>query len=568
MNAPYPICDEKKAGSCMITGMCGISVVFGPKDHPAHQHAKAHNIVHRGPDGTGLAFIDLPGGRVSMLVHRLAIVGGDQVQIPYLHRGSMLVAFNGEIYNWRQLRSILNCNWKTDCDVEVLAEALWKWGSGALDRIDGQFAFAAANQETGNLYLARDRAGEKSLYWTTSDDSRCMLAASEIKALDVPLVHEYCRELDLYEFDCQSTTPFDHVYTFPPAHCVIMDSFEGSLPGQISYWKLPDPGSVDGRISLTRVIRKAVEDRIPSNIPWTILVSGGLDSAILQAIGKAPVVYTVAFDYPGFDDTPAAKIAAGDAELRIVTFTKEEALEALHAIAWHLDTPATWTALNQWFLAKRMKQDGFKICFSGEGADEVFGGYTRNLLLNKIQELFKDPVLGDQYRPMSERVIGDACRILARMHCRSDNDTDLDRVESDIVPFLDECNGDMIEASRRFEWHYTMQVLLRQTDRMFMAHGIELRCPFLARELVEYGYGVGGVVVNHDGQTKPELRRVAEQLFIPKSITRNRNKRGFAVPWNLWHQDGAQGSRGQWSRDHFAKTMYETWRKVFFSNPR
>lgn len=520
-----------------------------------------------------------------MLVHRLAIVGGGDVQIPFKHRDTLLVAFNGEIYNWRKLREQLGGVFFTDCDTEVLAEAWYRWGPGALEKIDGQYAFAIADASDGSLTIARDRAGEKSLYWGMSDDHEALLVASEIKALECHYEEDYCRELDLYEFDCRTTTPFTGIYSLPPAHSMRLETpsvfyLEDQEPRRESgypnvaimpYWKVPGPGTVDTRRDLLPLIHQSVQERIPRDIPWTILVSGGIDSAILQRVAKAPVVYTVAFpEYPDFDDTPAAQIAANGAELRVVSFTKEEALEALPKIVWHLDTPATWTAVAQWFLAKRMKEDGYKVVFSGEGADEVFGGYTRNLLLRRIEDLFKDPVLGSSYRPLSEHVIGDASQILARMHCRSDHPDDVERVKKDLASFLEECHGDMTEASRRFEWHFTMQVLLRQTDRMFMAHGLELRCPFLAREIVEYGFGSGRSVVNFDGFTKPELRSIANRLFIPKSISHNRVKRGFAVPWNLWHQgDGTlQGSRGQWGREHFAQTMLKTWRKMFFQQPQ
>lgn len=500
-----------------------------------------------------------------MLVHRLAIVGGDGVQIPFSHR-KMLVAFNGEIYNWRELRKQLEYDWKTDCDVEVLAEAWHRWGPhGALDKIDGQFAFAIADQETGTLFLARDRAGEKSLYWGWGDDPDVFLAASEIKALDCYLEEEeFCRELELYEYDCRQDTPFAGIYSFPPGHHTGISSVRGvSKIFPIPYWSVPEPCSIKSDHRLIDRVESAVRDRIPKDIPWTILVSGGIDSAILQRIAKAPVVYTIKFDYPGFDDTPAAKIAANGADLRVVTFTKEDALEALPAIAWHLDTPATWTALAQWFIAKKIKEDGFKVVFSGEGADEVFGGYTRYLLLNRIEEVFGEAVLGTTYRPLTEHVIGTGSEILAKIYYRGEHDSGLGNVRSDMASFLHECDGDLIEAARRFEWHYTMQVLLRQTDRMFMAHGIELRCPYLARDLVEYGYGAGRPVIDPNGFTKPDLRTIASYLGIPRSITHNKAKRGFAVPWNLWHQ-GVSQDRGQWGRAHFAQTMRETWRRVFF----
>lgn len=552
---------EKLHGSVYADRMCGFTLAFAPLVHPAHDLARARLIQHRGPDGDGRGWSEWPNGhRVSMTAVRLAIVGGPKIQSPFMYK-SLLVAFNGEIYNWRELRAQIDGPWTTECDVEVLAHAWYQWGAiKTLQSLRGMFAIAVADYRSQSLVLARDRAGEKPLYYTAHNGA--FLAASEIKALDAPL-HENlnCLELEHLEFDCTRDTAFESIYSVLPGEMFTLK--KGGTDIQ-HYWDFPwypdeerDSDPAASKVGwIDRLVPESIQMRAKCDAPLTVLVSGGVDSAIIQKIAKAPVVYTVVPE-GAHDESDLAAITADGAELRIVRFTKEEALEDFPKIAWHLDTPATWTAIAQWFLAKQIAKDGFKVVLTGEGSDESFAGYTRYLLLHEIEKIYRHPVLGREYAPLTGHMIGEENQVLSRLFDRGRYQSK----EFDLM--MQNISGiSLVDKARRADWHLTMQVLLRMADRMFMAHGIESRAPFLDHVLTERAFSTPPHHYIRHEHTKYPLRLFADKIGVPKQICWQPVKRGFSVPWTAWMGE-ARGSRGKWDRAGFAAFARREWRKAF-----
>lgn len=537
--------------------MCGI--VGCLSIHPMDVRTAA--LRHRGPDACGTVQVDLGWATVALGSTRLAIVDCRDIAVPFaVGYDPAVVALNGEIYNWRDLRAELSDGtpWATRSDVEVVLRAWRAWGPAMLDRFDGMFALAVADPATHRLLLARDRAGEKPLFYHM--DNGDLHFASEIKALPGPFREAPCPEVDVFEYDCLDTTPFLGVHRLPPGARAVLDGPRDAVPVQ-TWWKLPEevdegmswPAAVEQTQAL---VESAVRLRVPDEVPGTVLVSGGLDSALVQAVARAPRVYCCTFPADGIDCLPLATLAARGAEVVPVTFGLAEAQEALPQIAWHLDTPATWSAVAEWFLAARMRQDGYKVVLSGEGADELFGGYARYRILDRLDAMRADPNLR-RYGPLCDHMIGTADEVLVRMLDRSPQGQARDHARTLVARYGGP--GSLAERMMRVEWHTTMQVLLRMADRMAAASSMENRSPFLDHRLIEL---TARMPVQHkitQGESKAVLREVARRLGVPGPVVDDRDKRGLVVPWNAWTQ-AAGGSRGAWDRRGFADAMTAAWR--------
>jgi asparagine synthase (glutamine-hydrolysing) len=246
-----------------------------------------------------------------------------------------------------------------------------------------------------------------------------------------------------------------------------------------------------------------------------------------------------------------AKLVAPDTTF--VTFGREHVEEVFEEVAYYLDTPATWTAFAQYFLAKRIAVDGGKIILSGEGADEIFYGYARYKALWWLDQMHADPVL-DGYGETIARVLGDDARhLVGRVLDRGFNDAPWTYADAYGGPATHSC----VSRLARTEWHTTMQVLLRMLDRMTGRFGLEGRAPFLDHRLIEFVSPLPDEYKITKHETKRLLRDVARRLGVPKAITESTGKRGLSIPWNHWH-----GIKS-WNRDHFADAMYGSWWRAF-----
>lgn len=525
---------------------------------------------HRGPDGQGAAVISMSWGQVALGAARLAIVDAKHGhQLPFTDGPSgVTVAYNGEIYNWRALRAELNDGtpWLTECDVEVVARAWARWGIKALDRMHGMFALAVADPHNHTVTLARDRAGEKPLYYAVRDGD--LHFASEAKGLPIDLFEYPCVDMDTLEFDCLETTPFRGVRRLGPGELLVVhDADAVTDPIMSTWWSLPteiDEG-MTYNVAVNRTLGllvTSVRERASAEVPVAIQLSGGLDSAIVQAIARSERLYTVTFPDDGLDNMQAASLATAGAGNPIpVSFGFDDLLVALPKIAYHLDSPATWTAVCQWFMAQQMAVDGIRVTLSGEGADELFGGYARYRFLCYVDAAAKDPILA-AYGPMQARALaGDGSELLTRLLDRSAG-----RWHGHARMLVDRFGGDLSRglwpAMARVDWHTTMQCLLRMADRMNAAHSIENRAPFLSPDVIAHAMSMPNAH-KIDGQwNKSVLREVARLLGVPKAITDETTKRGLLLPWDRWTKKN--GEQRTFGRASFATRMRAEWREAFW----
>lgn len=548
---------------------CGLTLSLTPGPAPVHAaHLGASRLAHRGPDGNGVVERDLGWTRVAVGMSRLAIVDTRSIPVPFVFPYlGVVLAFNSEVYNHRSLRAELSDGtpWETDCDAEVVARAWRRWGPVMLDRFNGMFALAVVDERKREVFIARDRAGEKPLY--VARDRTGLHFASEIKALPVPLVErdEWPAEARALEFDCLEDTPFVGVRAMLPGsyewHTANRHGSPTETCGQ--WWTLPESEAFEDEASpasyaacvdeCEALVSDAIRIRVAAEVPVALSLSGGLDSAIIQSVARLDRLYTVTF--PEDDFLTPAQAASHGFPVRPVTFTRADLDAVLPAVAYHLDTPATWTAICQWFLMQRVREDGAKVIVSGEGADELFGGYSRYRILWHLDHARTDPLLV-AYQPTLHRLTGDDVDVLARLINRGGPDT-LDAARGLVRRFG--LGRSLAEDAARVEWHTTMQCLFRMADRMSAAWSLENRSPFVDHRLIEFAARLPVSFKIDAHASKRILRDVARKLGVADSIVDERTKRGFYVPPSWFGQAG----ESRWNRGAFAARMTAAWRQAF-----
>lgn len=551
--------------------MCGVFGALGA-DVDGDLDTAIKRQWHRGPDARGSALIDIGWTKVALGGTRLSIVDLSDLPVParfdYL---GVSLSYNGEVYNWRELRTALSDGrpWMTDCDSEVIARAWRRWGPDMLHRFNGMFAFALVDERKKVVMLARDRAGEKPMF--VRRHHGVFDFASEVKAFSGSLEEQQTPEQDVLEFDCLSTTPFKGIWRLGPGERLIFRrprDLTSARPE--TWWSFPteiDEGmSWDTAVDEAEAILvDAIRIRADTEVPTTALVSGGLDSAIVQAVARVPRVYCCTFPHDDMNWMDAAIQAAKGAEVVPITFGLGGAQAVMQYVAYHLDTPATWSALAHWFLAKVMAEDDIKVVLTGEGADELYAGYSRYRALYWVQQARTDPQLSGYQRIVDIVTSPSNDRTLARMLDRSPDGKSLDHALELVRRFS--TTGDLVADMGRVEWHTTMQCLLRMADRMCSAFSIENRSPFFDYRLIELAARTPTRHKITPQWSKAVLREVARRVGVHDDIVNDQHKRGLVVPWNKWRNLSVDNPRGAWDRSDFAAAMKTAWRQAFDLQP-
>lgn len=411
-------------------------------------------MEHRAPDDTGLfEFKDFTMG-----MGRLKILDLTSKNLCPIKDGNLVLSFNGEIYNYQELKKELShVKFKTTSDSEVLLEAYKAWGTDCLQKLNGMFAFAI--YDSGKIFFARDIAGEKPLYYTKSP----FRFASEAKALS---------------FNCEE---------LPNAHCGIYDTKTEEL--KTWRWWHPEKKEVN-RETATDELEKLLEDsvrlRTQSDVPYGLYLSGGVDSTLISTFHD----FKETFSYEDQD-------------------YEEEFKEALEKIVWHLDYPIkSFSAFGLWKLAQEASKK-VKVVLSGEGADELFGGYVR--------------FVPNEFNRQAAQAFPSY---------------------TNLFPFKEDMFTDEFEGN--------MQELLRMGDRMASAFGIENRCPFLDKRIIEFAHSLP-IDMKVDGlETKKILRQILKKR---KPDYEFEEKHGLYCSVNEW-----LGSDEKFDKTRYTKTQEDIWK--------
>lgn len=580
--------------------MCGIAGILKLDGREPERETLARMITvlaHRGPDERGIH----AGNAVGLAHARLSIIDVACGQQPMsIANGKLWITFNGEIFNYVELRDELiqrGHKFATRSDTEVILHLYQEEGENCVQRLNGQWAFAIWDAAHQKLFLSRDRLGVRPLYYTQTAES--FLFASEIKALFA--CTEVPRELDLQALDQIFTfwvtlpprTAFKNIQQLPPGHSLV---FQGGRLRIWQYWHLEyapeseqDDGDSETRLTeeLLALLRDATRLRLRSDVPVGAYLSGGLDSTVIAALTKQLVgdklrTFSVSFDDAEFDESAYQKEASVFLQTQHsdVRCSCEEIAKVFPEVVWHAEQPILRTAPAPLFLlAKLVRDSDFKVVLTGEGADEMLGGYDifkeakirrfwgqnlaspwRPLLLKRLypymESIQRQPpaYLKSFFHVTAEDLASPYFSHLPRWELTAKLKTFLSdevRSESGSYSAMSELEQALPHSFTRWsafnqaeylEAMYLLPgyILSSQGDRMAMAHGIEGRYPFLDYRVVEFASKLPPSLKMKVLDQKHLLKRAASGL-IPASIQK-RHKQPYRAP------DGKSffGSSGQY----------------------
>lgn len=496
--------------------MCGILGMFDRSGSPVPEgvlRAMADKLAHRGPDGAGIHMDGALGlGHRRLAILDLSEAGHQPMATP---DGRYVISYNGEIYNFRELRKELEAAGRTfqsRCDTEVLLQAYAHWGRECLNRLNGMFAFAVWDRKTRELFLARDRYGIKPLY--VAEFGPTFLFASEIKALAVhpAFKADVDREALLEYFTFQNfftdRTLFKGVRLLPAGSWMTVSAAAVRAP--VTYWdfQFEEPAQAADerayREELDRLLQQAVSRQLVSDVPVGAYLSGGMDSGTVTALAAHEIPnlhsFTCGFDLHsasgielGFDERSAAELMS----YRFGTEHYEMVLKAgdmeraMPALAYHLEEPRVGQSYPNYYVA-RLAGKFVKVVLCGTGGDELFGGYPWRYYRAVVNDDFEHYI--DKYYAYWQRLIPnqaiqrvfqpiwpDVKQVWTRDIFRNvfrRPEASLSRPE------------DYINHSLYFEAKTFLHGLLVVEDKLSMAHGLETRVPFLDNDLVDFAMKV------------------------------------------------------------------------------
>ncbi|MFT3775292.1 MAG: asparagine synthase (glutamine-hydrolyzing) [Minicystis sp.] len=540
-------------------------------------------LWHRGPDDRGTFRTTFGPLRVGLAHTRLSIIdlsaGGHQPTSTA--DGRYTLVYNGEVYNFRELREELTGlgdTFHSSCDTEVVLKAYARWGAGALTRFRGMFAIAVWDAKEGSLFLARDRLGIKPLYYARGP--RGFAFASEVRALLATGFAERRlsrRALQSYFAFGAVSGPdviLDGVASLPPGHWLRMQGGEITVR---EYWRIPlvddrDAAFDDEVHAIRPILQDAVKLRLVADVPVGIFLSGGIDSSVVVALATrasdAPVhTFTVTFDEERYSEAPfAAEVARRyGCDHHQVHLPASRAVMDFDKAIRALDQPSV-DGVNTYFVSKAAREAGLTVALSGLGGDEVFAGYPYFRAFGRLRSLaraagrlpprlhrglgFAEAAAGApiQMRKLSALLGGDASAAAVyaaqramftpeeRRRLLADGIEDPGylgvTVPADIERHLDAGKLGPVNAYSALELsNYLRHTLLRDTDAMSMAHAVEVRVPLIDHVLLERVMRTPGALKLDAADNKPLLTAAVEAL--PESAV-NRQKMGFTLPYEAW----------------------------------
>jgi len=522
-----------------LCGVCGILRFDGQLVERAAIRAMMQVLSHRGPDDEGFHL----SASLGLGHRRLSIIDVAHGQQPMANEdGRVQVVFNGMIYNYRDLVPELSRaghHFKTRCDTEVLVHAYEEWGTGMLERLNGHFAFAIWDEARKRLFLARDRMGEKPLYYALVDG--VFYFASEVKSL---LVHVKPRprippDFLVFENTLTDDTLFEGIKELPPAHFIVVEGTGFALK---RYWSIPSETDESlGEANAVRQLRDLVVDavtiRLQSEVPVGVYLSGGLDSSIIACIAKPDYVVTSYYEEPGpFDEREMARAVARHAKTEqvFVTLRPDEVPALLEDVIYHLDQPISSSSTISSFNLARGAAPHFKVVLNGQGPDEMFGGYARYVLLHHETELGRNPFFR-QYAPLARRLWGD--RVFGDLPLRylqlNQRVTPRTSVPEDTIRRCFSHHTDVVAQMGYTDCCITLPDLIMMDDRGCSHVGLESRSPFLDHRIVELAFRLPARLKIRNGVSKWILREAARE-FVPREIVERKDKMGMVSPIGIW----------------------------------
>jgi asparagine synthase (glutamine-hydrolysing) len=554
-----------------MCGIAGIRRFDGSHADMGVLREMTSRLTHRGPDAEGY----WSNGPTAFGHRRLSIIDlAASVQPMASRNGVHHLTFNGEILNFRELRRRFAYPYQTDGDTEAILACYAARGSAGIADLEGQFAFALHDAHDNSIWLARDRIGILPLYYHVDDKQ--LAFASEIKAL-LPALP--ARRLDTLSLDAYLRqravaapyTLFDGVRKLPPAHVLRVGPH--GIEQLRRYWQVPSPltRQVDAQEAVEQVaatLREAVATALVADVPVGAYLSGGVDSSLIAALmselrqGRGVKTFSAGFGDARYDELPYAREVSRllGTEHHEVVVTADDFRGLWRKLTWHRDAPISEPADIAVFRLAELARRSVSVVLSGEGSDELFGGYPKHryagfsAAAGVVPAAGRAAVLGllEKRLPSS----GGHLRIAMRALAETD---EASRFRGWFAPFTTDERLALLRGAPHHPEAAWQQApvgdalnrmlladvqswlpdnLLERGDRMSMAASLELRPPFLDRKMLELAFSLPSRLKVHEGATKWLVKQVAKR-YLPDAIV-NRRKVGFKVPLDAWFRDGLE----------------------------
>lgn len=611
-----PSSSEEEGEKCVMCGITGFINSPNKKASLAILRRMNKTIVHRGPDDSGEKII----GNVALANRRLAVIdltsGGHQPMRSFNKK--IWITYNGEIYNFKELRSDLlkkGYKFRSTSDTEVIANLYQEYGLSAIKKLRGMFAFAIWDGEKRQLVLARDRFGIKPLYYYYKNG--LLIFGSEIKSI---LAHPQVKKsLDLKSLSLYFSigfgvvpspfTIFKNIKKLPPAHYAVFKNGKLSIK---KYWhlektELADISENEAKEQLLNLINQSVKSQLVSDVPLGAFLSGGIDSSLVVALmtkhaDQKPKTFTIGFDDPNFDESKYAQKAAKylNTNHHVQKFKIKTLIETLPEIAKKIDEPLADASILPTYLLSKFTRKRVTVALSGDGGDELFAGYPtyiahklNNILgfipvdflkasfviLEGAQRLIGSPPKseGDSIAPLQndrlsllnklwlakhspnlpfsfklKRLISGWNKNLVEKHLNFIGSIALEKKPQ---LFTEKVNQEISSFDPAIEWaekifkkaknfdtqaklqffdfySYLSEQCLVKTDRASSFNSLEVRVPFLTKEIAEFAFSLPSSFKLKGFQLKYIFKKIAAEI-LPEEII-NRPKKGFGIPIHKW----------------------------------
>lgn len=541
-------------------------------------------LAHRGPDGEGQWQNDQ--SRVGFVHRRLAIIDlSESAAQPMKAINDTVISFNGEIYNYPELRQLLSNNWsfQSYSDTECILAAYAAFGDQSLDHLRGMFAFALWDERKQRLFCARDRFGIKPFYYAVVDG--VFHFASEAKAL-LPFLNEIrtneaaFAEYLTFQYTIGEKTLFDGIHQLLPGHALAIEN------GQLRIWRYWDVSfDIDWNHSAAyfhRRLRELMEESVGlhgrSDVPVGSYISGGIDSSLMYRLARknesaSPLGFHGKFtEFPGYDESKYAETAAqgNDGKLHTIDITAQDLRDNLAKVIYHLDFPVAGPGSFPQYMVSKLASEHVKVVLGGQGGDEIFGGYARYVIAY-LEQTLKAAIDGEykggnyvvtlesivpnlgllrEYKPMMKQFWEEGLfdpmdqryfRLVNRATDMKEEikweELNMKQVFEDFASIFNNPSNVKKEAyfdkMTHFDFKCLLPALLQVEDRMSMAHGLESRVPLLDHPLVEFAATVPADLKFKGGNMKHLIKQVFSEE-IPAEILHRRDKMGFPVPLKEW----------------------------------
>ena len=507
--------------------MCSIAGITGEDTY--HDVDKMIDFMtHRAPDDKGIYRDKF----ISLGIGRLKIIDLYSKNLCPYENEKIVLSFNGEIYNYKSLRGILSkrgYKFYTKSDTEVLANSWIEWGEKIFDKLDGMYAFAIYEKKNKLLYLARDIPGEKPLYYGKFGNK--LYFASEAKALRkiLPLKRKNDEFFETFQH-CLSETLWQNVYQIPAANYLRYDLKNGKIR-LFEHWKLKKRkiNIKTCEEELEDLLKNSIKLRTQSDVPYGLYYSKGIDSSLISTFHNFKNKFY-------FDDQKNWK----------KDFTRN-----ILKITEHLDFPVgSLSSYPLWKLAQITNKKKIKVILSGEGADEIFGGYVRYMPMYTKWELYKR---FGSYKFLFDKFYPEYAKGFSALTVRNKNVQLVNRL---MLPFFEEFE-DPINAMGYFDFKVIMPSLLQMGDRMSAAFGIENRCPFLDKKIIEFGFNLPPKLKINSFYQKILLRSLLKKRGLSQPLSLE--KKGLTILFNKWFK------KNDWDRSYYFALLKKNWINAYNS---